>query len=103
MIGRAGAFDLVRSGAVEQHRVAAVGAHGVVHERLDVPCRTGGGSGPLVGPDQAEALGEPVVRPGQQVEGEHARPCLARRHVGSDARGRDWCEGLGRRRLDGTS
>jgi hypothetical protein len=31
-----------------------------------------------VGPDEAEALGEPLVRPGQQVEGEAAWPCLAR-------------------------
>ena len=75
MIGRAGGADLVRRGAVEQHRVAAVSAHHVIHEGLDVPRRAGRRSAPLVGSDEGEALGEPVVRPGQQVEGEHGRPC----------------------------
>src|SRR5215510_1637059 len=76
MIDGAGGFDLVRGGAVQQHRVATVGAHDVVYQSPDIPFRARGWSGPLAGPDQCEALGESVIRPAQQVEGDHARPCL---------------------------
>src|SRR5919109_5267523 len=76
MIDGSGRFDLVRGGAVQQHRVTTVGAHDVIYESPDIPFRARGWSGPLVGPDQGEALGESVIRPAQQVEGDHARPCL---------------------------
>ena len=76
MIGGAGGFDLVRGGAVQQHRIPAVGAHDVIYQSPDIPFRARGLSGPLAGPDQCEALGESVIRPAQQVEGDHARPCL---------------------------
>src|SRR5690348_5748506 len=76
MIDGAGGFGLVGGGAVQQHRVTTVGAHDVIYESPDIPFRARGLSGPLAGPDQCEALGEPVIRPAQQVEGDHARPCL---------------------------
>src|SRR5215831_17788994 len=76
MIDGAGGLDLVGGGAVQQHRVTTVGAHDVIYESPDVPFGARGLSGPLVGPDQREALGESVICPAQQVEGDHARPCL---------------------------
>src|SRR2546421_12509635 len=76
MIDGPGGFDLVRGGAVQQHRVTTAGAHDVIYQSPDIPFRARGWSGPLAGPDQCEALGEPVIRPAQQVEGGHARPCL---------------------------
>jgi hypothetical protein len=96
MIGGAGGLGLVGGGAVQQHRVTAVGAHDVVDQSPDIPFRARGWSGPLAGPDQCEALGESVIRPAQQVEGDHARPrlpgagALGGRHATGRLRGARW-------------
>ena len=74
VVDGAGRVDLACGGAVEQQRVATVGAHDVIHEGPDVPFGAGSGSGPLVGLDAREAPGEPIAGPAQQVERDHARP-----------------------------
>lgn len=69
MIGCAGGVDLVRGGAVEQHRVTPVGAHHVVNECPDVPWSARGGSGPLVDMDESDAMGERIACSCQEVDG----------------------------------